>query len=318
MHLIASAKKKGEERIFSSMDTLVLMFDGALASCGAAVFSNPFDVIKIRMQLQGELMKRGAYTPEYTGMLQGIYKVGTTEGILALQKGLIPSFFHQISQNGVRLGIYPTVKRECEALLPRGDACNILAGAISGVAGAVASSPFFMIKTRLQAQNVDSRHAVGEQHHYKGFRDAFSRIVREKGVRGLYQGLNSACLRTAVGSAAQLATYDGGKRRACAYLNVPDSDVRVHLFAAAWAAAAITVFMNPLDVLMTRSFNNSQRHYSSNLFAALFEIARVEGVQGLYKGSVGLWSRTAPHTIFTFLFLEQLRALRSTIAVTSP
>jgi solute carrier family 25 protein 34/35 len=300
------------------MDTAVLMFDGALASCGAAVFSNPFDVIKIRMQLQGELMKRGAYAPEYTGMLQGIYKVGSLEGIAALQKGLVPSFFHQISQNGVRLGIYPTVKRECEVVLPRGDLLNIVAGAVAGVFGAVASSPFFMIKTRLQAQNIDPKHAVGEQHHYKGFRDAFERIVREKGVRGLYQGLQAACLRTAVGSAAQLATYDGGKKRACEYLGAAESDVRVHFFAAAWAAAAITLFMNPLDVLMTRSFNNSQRHYSNNLFRALLEIAKVEGVQGLYKGSAGLWSRTAPHTIFTFLFLEQLRALRMTIAVTSP
>lgn len=33
---------------------------GALAACGAVTFTNPFEVIKTRMQLQGELQKKSA------------------------------------------------------------------------------------------------------------------------------------------------------------------------------------------------------------------------------------------------------------------
>lgn len=33
---------------------------GALAACGAVTFTNPFEVIKTRMQLQGELQKKTA------------------------------------------------------------------------------------------------------------------------------------------------------------------------------------------------------------------------------------------------------------------
>jgi solute carrier family 25 protein 34/35 len=33
----------------------------ALASCGAVTVSNPMEVIKTRLQLQGELQKRGVY-----------------------------------------------------------------------------------------------------------------------------------------------------------------------------------------------------------------------------------------------------------------
>ena len=32
---------------------------GAMAACGAVTFTNPFEVIKTRMQLQGELQKTG-------------------------------------------------------------------------------------------------------------------------------------------------------------------------------------------------------------------------------------------------------------------
>lgn len=64
--------------------------------------------------------------------------------------------------------------------------------------------------------------------------------------------------------------------------------------------------MNPLDVVMTRSFNHDVRAtntYSTNLALATWKIYRVEGVRGLYKGSEALFMRSAPHTIITFVTL---------------
>lgn len=295
------------------MDSLKLMAEGATASCMAAVVSNPFEVMKTRLQLQGELRKRGEYTVEYNGMVRGMIKIAKTEGIRALQKGIAASFCHQIAQNGTRLGLYPAIKENCERIVgTSGVAVNVGAGAAAGVLGAVVSSPFFMIKTRLQAQGNPgaSGHTVGVQYQYSGVGDALVTIFREKGVRGLFHGTTSACWRTAVGSASQLATYDGCKERAMSYLDLPSHDVKVHLIAAAFAALAITVTMNPLDVVMTRSYNNDKHSYSTNVLSSLLKVVKIEGIEGLYKGSVALWARTAPHTICTFLCLEQIRSIR--------
>ena len=34
---------------------------GGLAACGACILTNPLDVVKTRLQLQGELVSKGAY-----------------------------------------------------------------------------------------------------------------------------------------------------------------------------------------------------------------------------------------------------------------
>jgi solute carrier family 25 protein 34/35 len=38
---------------------------GGLAAVGAGLFSNPLEVVKIRMQLQGELQASGKYAVHY-------------------------------------------------------------------------------------------------------------------------------------------------------------------------------------------------------------------------------------------------------------
>jgi len=38
---------------------------GGVAAVGAGLFSNPLEVIKIRMQLQGELQAKGKYAVHY-------------------------------------------------------------------------------------------------------------------------------------------------------------------------------------------------------------------------------------------------------------
>ena len=72
------------------------------ATFGATLFSNPFDVCKTRLQLQGQL---GVGFRAYHGMDSILRDVFSHEGIRGFQKGLLPSVAHQIVLNGTRL--YP-------------------------------------------------------------------------------------------------------------------------------------------------------------------------------------------------------------------
>lgn len=68
---------------------------GAAATMGAAVFSNPFEVMKTRMQLQGELKKRGQHATHYRNVFHAFGVVYKNEGIRGVQKGLGAGLMYQ-------------------------------------------------------------------------------------------------------------------------------------------------------------------------------------------------------------------------------
>uniref|UniRef100_A0A3P9NDV6 Solute carrier family 25 member 34 n=1 Tax=Poecilia reticulata TaxID=8081 RepID=A0A3P9NDV6_POERE len=139
---------------------------GALACCAACVFTNPLEVVKTRLQLQGELRARGSYQIHYRGVLQALWVVGRTDGLRGLQKGLSAGLIYQAMMNGVRLGSYSC----CDSLgITAFHGGSLLSGAGAGALGALIASPAYLVKTHLQAQSVDAI-AVGHQHNHLWFR----------------------------------------------------------------------------------------------------------------------------------------------------
>ncbi|CAJ1052074.1 solute carrier family 25 member 34 [Xyrichtys novacula] len=150
---------------------------GALACCAACVFTNPLEVVKTRLQLQGELRARGSYQRHYRGALQALWVVGRTDGLRGLQKGLSVGLMYQGVMNGVRLGSYSY----CEALgVTSLHGGSLLSGAAAGALGAFIASPAYLVKTHLQAQSMEAI-AVGHQHNHLKRRSDWSLEGCERG-----------------------------------------------------------------------------------------------------------------------------------------
>lgn len=121
---------------------------GGLAGSGACLFTNPLEVVKTRMQLQGELRARGSYTVYYRNVFNASYTIARHEGILALQKGLMPGILYQLIMNGARLGSYQIFTNAGLTLGKDGQPMFLkclVAGAISGALGAFLGSPAYMV-----------------------------------------------------------------------------------------------------------------------------------------------------------------------------
>lgn len=123
-------------------------FLGGLGACGACLFTNPLEVVKTRMQLQGELQSRGSYSRHYRNVFHAFYTIGRVDGLTALQKGLVPGLWYQLFMNGVRLGTYQTLinfgvtkTSKGEVSLPK----SVAAGAFAGCVGAAVGSPFYLV-----------------------------------------------------------------------------------------------------------------------------------------------------------------------------
>ena len=222
--------------------------------------------------------------------------------------------------NGCRLGFYDPIRTSLNSLLlthslshakdetvktHQSVPVNILSGASSGVLGAAAGSPFFLVKTRLQSYSPFL--PVGTQHQYRNAWDGLSQIYKGEGARGLYRGVGPAMVRTAFGSSVQLPTYFLAKRRLVNWFGMEDG-APLHLMSSTCSGVVVCIFMHPPDTVMARMYNQTGNLYRG-AFDCLFRTVKTEGILAVYKGFFAHLARILPHTILTLTFAEQTNKL---------
>ncbi|KAI7857173.1 mitochondrial carrier domain-containing protein [Circinella umbellata] len=284
-------------------ETLVGFAIGGLAACGAVTFTNPTEVVKTRLQLQGELVRAGqlsASARPYHNTFQAMKVVFKHEGVRGLQRGLGVAYIYQIFLNGSRIGLYEPVRdavvstfgfRSEQALLGAG----IFAGAVAGITGAMLGSPLYLIKTRQQSFSPVFKQ-IGHQHEIRSAWTALGRIYQQEGLKGIYRGVDAAMARAGVGSAVQMPTYMIGKDILISRFGLPDT-LGTHLTTSMFAGFLVAIAMNPFDVISTRMYNQGVDPVTGRgiLYKSpvdcFFKMTRTEGVRGLYKGFLAHYLR---------------------------
>ncbi|XP_043252629.1 solute carrier family 25 member 35-like [Colletes gigas] len=293
---------------------------GALAAVGAGFFTNPIDVIKVRLQLQGELEARNSYKKIYKNTLHAGYLIAKHEGVLALQAGIVPALYFQVVLNGIRLGVYNVSKKYNLITNKKGDTDILKTAIVTGTAGsigAILGSPFYMLKTQLQSQSAQTI-AVGYQHNHLGTWCALKSLWKEGGIVALYRGWYANIPRVFVGSATQLTTFGLAADWLRSLHICPDQPILLTFLASVIGGSCVALTMQPFDVLATRLYNQQtdaggKGTLYNGLLDALIKIFRKEGLTGLYKGIFPTWMRIAPHTVLCLVFYEKLDQLYSAL-----
>lgn len=300
---------------------------GGLAGCAAVTVSNMPEVMKTRLQLQGELQKLDANAPRvYKNVLDVFAKTWRHEGVKGLQRGLMPAYGYQILLNGSRLGFYDPIRRTLNRAIGRDPdvvlaSTALLAGALTGCIGAGLGSPLFLVKARIQAYSPAL--PVGAQHYYKNSFDALRTIVKTDGVRGLWRGVNAAFLRTAMGSSVQLPSYNLGKSYLTSW-GWKDNSFATYFVASGISGLCVCAAMQPADTVLTRMYNQNtvkdpitgrvKGALYTNPIDCLWKTFKAEGIAGWYKGTTAHLLRIWPHTVITLvaneLIMTQYRSVR--------
>ncbi|XP_068018908.1 LOW QUALITY PROTEIN: solute carrier family 25 member 34 [Melanerpes formicivorus] len=283
---------------------------GAAAGCLACVLTNPLEVVKTRLQLQGELQPPGTYPRPYRGVLRAVGAVYRADGLRGLQKGLAAGLLYQGLMNGVRFYCYSLAEDAGWTRYPGG---TVAAGAVAGAVGAVVGSPAYLVKTHLQAQTLSAL-AVGHQHNHENISAAFKSIYKQHGVAGLWRGVSGAVPRVAVGSAAQLATFTSAKDWVCEQQWFREGSWAAVLAGGMVSGVAVAVAMTPFDVISTRLYNQPvEADGTGKLYRGfwdcILQISSKEGVLGLYKGIGAVYLRLGPHTVLSLFFWDELRKM---------
>jgi solute carrier family 25 protein 34/35 len=143
-------------------------------------------------------------------------------------------------------------------------------------------------------------------------------IYKNEGLRGLWRGVDASMMRTGVGSAVQLSSYDVCKSKIFSLgifdPSSPKQQIQLHFSASLLTSFLVCLAMNPFDVASTRMYNQKtaegQKKVGAlykNGFDCLQKTIRTEGISALYKGFTAHYLRVGPHTILTFVFLEQIK-----------
>ncbi|KAH0513974.1 Solute carrier family 25 member 34 [Microtus ochrogaster] len=268
---------------------------GASACCLACVFTNPLEVVKTRLQLQGELQAPGTYPRPYRGLVSSAAAIARADGLWGLQKGLAAGLLYQGLMNGVRFYCYSLA---CQAGFTQQPGGTVLAGAVAGALGAFVGSPAYLVKTQLQAQTVAAM-AVGHQHQHQSVLGALETIWRQQGLLGLWRGVGGAVPRVTVGSAAQLATFASAKAWVQERQWFLEDSWLVALAGGMISSIAVAAVMAPFDV----------GQLYRGLADCLVKICQQEGPLALYKGLGLAYLRLGPHTILSMFFWDELRKL---------
>ena len=168
----------------------------------------------------------------------------------------------------------------------------------SGFMGGVAGNPADILNVRMQN---DAALPAAERRNYKHAIDGLMRMIREEGVGSLFRGVWPNSTRAVLMTASQLASYDIFKRELLERFKMRDG-LHTHFTASFMAGFVATTVCSPVDVIKTRVMSAKTKE---SIFGLITNITKNEGLMWMFKGWVPSFVRLGPHTIATFMFLEQ-------------
>ncbi|XP_014274590.1 mitochondrial 2-oxoglutarate/malate carrier protein isoform X2 [Halyomorpha halys] len=275
---------------------------GGGAGMTGTLFVQPLDLVKNRMQLSGV----GTAKKEYTSSFDAISKIFRTEGPLAFYNGLSAGLLRQATYSSTRLGVYTWLFSYMSS--PDGTPPTFLKktlmGCLAGLCGAFVGTPAEVALIRMTA---DGKLPPEERRNYANVFSALGRITREEGILTLWRGVMPTMGRAVVVNAVQLATYSQAKEMfmKTGYFN---EGIFLHFCSSMLSGFFTTIASLPLDIAKTR-IQNMKMHEGKpeyrGTFDVIYKLTKNEGIFALWKGFTPYFARIGPHTVLTFIFLEQ-------------
>ncbi|KAI8126940.1 hypothetical protein FF38_03247 [Lucilia cuprina] len=302
------------------------------ASAGAAsgfitrFLTQPFDVLKIRFQLQVEpvcsrtpLLANGAKqmppTSKYTSMMQASRLIYKEEGLMAFWKGhnagqlltIIYTVFQFWSYEQIDLKL-----RHYENLRERKHLRKFLSGGLAGCVGTTISMPFDVIRTRV----------IGQDPHFKetSIFKLVPSIIEKEGFYGIFRGLGTTLIQIGPLIGFNFMFYH---QLNDIYKNVVSTDhhqppVLWGLVNGCMAGVISKVVVYPLDFIKKRlqlqGFQESRKTFGrnqkcSNIKECVRVTLREEGVMGFYKGMYPTLFKSGLTTALYFSFYDIFKEL---------
>ncbi|XP_014601867.1 PREDICTED: calcium-binding mitochondrial carrier protein Aralar1 isoform X4 [Polistes canadensis] len=150
------------------------IISGACAGGSQVIFTNPLEIVKIRLQVAGEIAG---------GTKVRAWSVVKELGLFGLYKGAKACFLRDVPFSAIYFPMYAHIKAKLADEGGYNTPLSLLfSGAIAGVPAAALVTPADVIKTRLQVV------ARAGQTTYTGLLDCARKVYNEEGARAFWKG----------------------------------------------------------------------------------------------------------------------------------
>jgi len=280
----------------------VLAVSGGLAGALTAAFVCPLDVLKTRMQVG---RTSGI---KYQNLRSGLALIIKAEGASGLYRGLSPTLMAMLPNWAIYFTVYERMKAGLIHYCNRREGTpgiHVGAAAGAGVATIFATNPLYVVKTRLQTQDMGLQvRAAWQQKKYKGTFHALRSIAKYEGLPGLYSGFGPSLLGVAH-VAIQFPLYEAGKsylatRCGCAVSELGTPQLIMASSFSKMVASSVTY---PHEVVRSHMHVSGSGPFNG-LVSTSRRILQEDGLRGFYRGCLTNLLRTTPAAALTFTSFE--------------
>lgn len=288
---------------------------GFVAGSVASASLTPFDLLKLRMQVQGQGHSLGTTKQNvvYRNTIHAARSIVKNEGMLAIYKGMGPNVLGNACAWGTYFLCYTKFK---QVMLQRkrrlgdsqetlGPIEHISAGAFSGALVLTMTNPIWVIKTQIM---LDSKPYEGlfPRTSLKG---KILELWRSEGLMGLYRGYVPGLIGVSHG-AIQFGAYEYIKKLAFRYKGLTEGgsdkgrlQSKEYAFLAALSKTVATAATYPYQVVRSRLQDPASTY--ENAWQCLRKTIKFEGVRGLYRGLCINLVKVMPNACVVFLVYEE-------------
>lgn len=265
---------------------------------------HPFDLLKIRLAVNdGAVSSR----PQYRGFLNAVATIFRQEGIVGFYRGVTPNCLGAGASWGFYFFFYNAIKSQTSLRTQTerlGPGQHMLAAAEAGLMTLVMTNPIWVVKTRMCLQY--STAELPEALRYRSTLDAFRKIYRLDGIRGLYKGFVPGVFGVSHGALQFMAYEEMKKLYQHYYRDVASRQLGSleYLVFAALSKLFATTVTYPYQVVRARLQDQHKKY--AGVADCVTRTWKFEGYKGFYKGLVPNTLRVTPATAITFVVYENV------------
>ncbi|KAH8554612.1 mitochondrial carrier domain-containing protein [Umbelopsis sp. PMI_123] len=281
------------------VDPALHLLGGAGSGMVACTVLQPLDLIKTPLLIH------------CSNIYSTVRDIIRTSGPIGLWRGTFPTILRNVPGSAMYFfalaemrSILATTRKNGKNPLQSWD--NLLAGAAARGSVGFIMMPITVVKIRYESNF----------YNYKSLTDAFSSIVKNDGVRGLFAGYGATFIRDAPFAGIYLFFYEHCKSTAngmyslnsawTAQNGINIANAAINLGSGVLAGVTATCFTQPFDMLKTRM--QLKPLVYRNLWSSAKKVIAEEGVVGFFDGiSVRLIRKSLNSAVSWTIYEEIIR-----------